>query len=351
MIGAMRFVLASFLLVACNSGSSNDRTTPDANTCPVSKETTLTIDSVTPLGSFSAPPTIKTFSGGASAKLGDTVLWTFAEAVLNGGAETRSSIFGFSSVGDAWRPWIVVDTKGVPNELIPLTEEERAHNLAKPEERFVVWPTGAIGTGLEAVVFYGKFTVKPGVLDISAIEGGIAHVRKGEGRARDRLPIFKTADPLFGLGPTLVGDQVYAWACIEGGCVLGRAPLSRVAERAAWAVWDGSAYNADLTKGSKMITNAPGDLSMSYNGWLRKYLVVHSESFTDKVVIHTADKPEGPWSSPIVAFQTGGDQYAGKEHVALSAPCGETIVVTHFARTSGSTEYVGELRATSLKLR
>lgn len=347
----MRALFASLFLIACNSGSSNDRQAPDANTCPVSKETTLTIDTVTPLGRFSAPPTVKTFSGGASAKVGDSVIWTFAEAVLSGGGDTRSSIFGYSSVGDAWRPWIVVDPKGVPTELVPLTDEERKHNVDVPSERFAIWPTGVVGVGSEALVFYGKFIVRPGALDITGVEGGVAHVRKGALSARDRLPVFKSPDPGFGLGPTIVGDQVYAWACRKDGCVLGRAPLAKVSDRSAWTVWDGSAYNADLAKGTAMITNVPGDLSMSYNGWLRKYLVVHSEAFTSKILIHTADKPEGPWSSPTLAFDTAGDQYAGKEHVALSAPCGESIVITHFARTGASMEYVGELRATSLKLR
>lgn len=352
----MRF-LAALLLIGCGNNSSiTQPATADANTCASSKETALVIDAVRPLGTFSAPPTLRTFSGGASAKVGDSVLWTFAEAVLTNptadGDRTRSSIFGYSSVGDAWRPWIVVDPKGVPTELIPLTAEERAHNLATPSERFVVWPTGAVAIGGEGVVFYAKMIARLAALDLTGVEAGIAHVRKGETKARDRLVVFKTGEPAFGIGPTVVGDQVYAWACVDGGCMLGRAPVARVAERSAWVAWDGTSYNADLGKGAKLITGAPGDLSMSWNPWVRKYVVVHSEAFTDKVVIQTADKPEGPWSAPMLAFQTGGDQYAAKEHVALRATCGELITVTYFARAaSDPSDYMGELRAMELKLR
>lgn len=346
----MRHVLACLVLIGCGNSSTTSTNRTDANVCPVSKETALGVESATPIGTFSAPPTLRTFSGGASARVGDSVIWTFAEAILTSG-ETRSSIFGFSSTGDAWRPWIVVDSKGAPAELIPLTDEERAHNLGKPTERYVVWPTGVVGTD-EAIVFYEKMTAKPAALDFTNVEAGVAHVKKGETRARDRLTVFKTGEPAFGRGPLILGDQVYAWACVEGGCVVGRAPLARVSDRMAWSVWDGSAYNADLTKGKPVITGAPGDLSMSWNPWIGKYLVVRSEAFTDKVMIHTADRPEGPWSTPVLAFQTGGDQYAGKEHVALRAPCGESITVTYFARTGMTpTDYTGELRAMSVKLK
>ncbi len=350
----MRSALALvLLLVSCSDNSSYSTPGPvDASSCKVSAASALEIESVRDLGTFSAPPTLRTFSGGASAKIGESVLWTFGEAVLTDGSEPRGSIFGFSSFGDAWRPWIVADSTGRPAELIPLTDEERAQNKATPDDRWVVWPVGVVEQSLEATVFYGRFKVGPADLDIRGVDAGIAHVRKGDLKARDRVVVFKTGTPAFGIGPLMHAGSVYAWACIEGGCVLGRAPAARLAEVEAWEAYDGAAFNKDLTKGAKLISNAPGDLSMSYNPWLRKFIVVHSESFTDKVVIRTADKPEGPWSTPVTAFQTGGNQYAGKEHVALSSACGESIVITYFQRaTDAGPEYVGELRAKEVKLR
>lgn len=350
----MRSALAVVLfVVSCSDKSSYNTPSPvDASTCKVSEKAALEIESVRDLGTFSAPPTLRTFSGGASARVGESVMWTFAEAVLTDGEENRGSIFGFSSFGDAWRPWIVADAAGRPAELLPLTDEERAQNKATPDDRWVVWPVGVIEQSLEATVFYGRFKVGPVDLDIRGVDAGIAHVRKGDKQARDRVVVFKTGTPAFGIGPMVHDGRVYAWACIEGGCVLGRAPLARLAEVEAWETYDGAAFVKDLTKGSKLITNAPGDLSMSYNPWLRKFVLVHSESFTDKVVIHTADKPEGPWSAPVTAFQTGGNQYAGKEHVALGSACGDSIVITYFNRVSdGGPDYVGELHAKEVKLR
>lgn len=347
------------VVLTAGCGDRPSYTTPgvaDTSTCKVSGKIALEVESTRDLGTFSAPPTLRTFSGGASAKIGESVMWTFAEAVLTNppatGERTRGSIFGFSSFGDAWRPWIVADAVGQPAELIPLTDEERAQNKATPDDRYVVWPTGLVEMSLEATVFYGRFRVRPGDLDIRGIDAGIAHVRKGDPKARDRIVVFKTGTPMFGLGPTIYAGFVYAWACIEGGCVVGRAPSAKVGEPAAWQVYDGVAFNADLTKGAKLITNAPGDLSMSWNPWLRKFILVHSESFTDKVMIHTADRPEGPWSAPVLVFQTGGTQYAAKEHVALSSACGESIVVTYFNRVADAgPDYVGELHAKEVKLR
>lgn len=324
--------------------------------CEVSKETSLAIASTRAIGAFAVPPTLITYSGGASAKIGDSVMWTFAEAVLTSsaiaGPRSLPSIFGFSSREDFLRPWIVTDKEGAPSELIPLTAEERDHNAKIPEDRFVVWPTGVIELAGEALVFYGRMKVGPSDLDIRGVDAGVAHVRKGDASARDRVVVFKPGEPSFGLGPLTHGDNTYAWACVEGGCVLGRAPTAKLTEHDAWQVYDGNAYVSTLTKGAKLITNAPGDLSMSWNPWVRKFVVLHSESFTDKVVLQTADKPEGPWSTPLLAFQTGGDQYAGKEHVALRSTCGDTLVATYFARTTAPPpSYSGELRAVEIKLK
>ena len=354
--------LFALALVTLATGCDNDPSYSEGppvtieQKCEISKETTVAIASTRVIGNFAVPPTLSTYSGGASARLGESVMWTFGEAVLKTplatGESTRSSIFGFSSREDFLRPWIVADKAGIPAELIPLTTEEREQNLKTPHDRYVVWPIGVLELAGEANVFYGRMKVRPGDLDIRPVDGGLAHVRKGDASARDRLTIFKTGEPLFGLGPTAHGDYVYAWACVEGGCVLGRAPTAKINEHDAWQVYDGKAYVSTLTKGASLITDAPGDLSMSWNPWVRKFVVIHSQFRTAKVVLRTADKPEGPWSEPLLAFETGGDQYAGKEHVALRSTCGDTLVATYFARTTAPPpSYSGELRAVEIKLK
>jgi len=68
------------------------------------------------------------------------------------------------------------------------------------------------------------------------------------------------------------------------------------------------------------------------------------------VLMKTAPAPEGPWSSPIVAFtgMTPGDgggfavDYSGLEHVELARDGGKTVVVSYARPLPGFLE--GEVR-------
>ncbi len=71
--------------------------------------------------------------------------------------------------------------------------------------------------------------------------------------------------------------------------------------------------------------------------------------FTDKIMMRTADRPEGPWSAPTLAFQTASDQdYAGVEQSPLATDCGRKTLVTYYHRQG---PWSGELHAVEITLR
>jgi hypothetical protein len=82
------------------------------------------------------------------------------------------------------------------------------------------------------------------------------------------------------------------------------------------------------------------ELSVSYNLYLKKYLAIYSYSDTiykkrsnDEIHMRVADKPEGPWGSPIIVYKPRRSYekdfcYAAKEHPEYSQH-GRTIYVTY----------------------
>lgn len=82
------------------------------------------------------------------------------------------------------------------------------------------------------------------------------------------------------------------------------------------------------------------ELSVSYNPYLGKYLAIYSYAGTlhkkgkkDQIHMRVAEKPEGPWSSPIKIYEPKRSLendicYAGKEHPEYSKD-GKKIYVTY----------------------
>jgi hypothetical protein len=355
MRGTAALSLLSLAIAACGGkvAPEESATTENSATCRRSATAGAEVASVRMLGEFPKIPGVRTFSGGSSTRIGGDVLWTFAEAVLeNDPSRTVSSFAGVAGIDEPLQPSVIHDGDA-PRELVPLTDEERAFNITHKNERIVIWPSGAIAVAGFPITFWTKFLVRPGFLDFEQMESGFAHVSPTTRSAVDRVTLFHGTAPAFGIGPLVHDGLVYSWACVEGGCVLGRAPIAELADPSAWRVRSGDSWSTDLASGTQLFTGPPGSLSMSFNKFLGKFLVVHSEAFTNRVVMRTADQPEGPWSQPVLAFETEQpDQYAGQEQPALASECGETILITYFGRTNRTdVDYEGHIRAVEVTLR
>ena len=84
---------------------------------------------------------------------------------------------------------------------------------------------------------------------------------------------------------------------------------------------------------------------MSWNPWLGKYLAVYTLGLTNRVMMRTAFRPEGPWSEPVEAFvgapTEGAFNYAAFEHPELAREDGRVVTITYFHPLGG---FRGEFR-------
>ena len=334
---ASRVLAGAALLAACDGAPASTRAT------------------VPELGALGHPAVVTARDGGASASVHGKTLWLFGDTLMT---LTGADGFSYRSSTAAWGDGASLslteplDAAGAPFQLLPYTDDELAYNRAGgPNERFALWPGGAIESGAGALVFFSYLKVHPGALNYEGLGVGVATLSPGATIA-SRAPalLFVPPVPGFAVGAVVADGFVHLYACdpvvgqLDSDCRVARAPADDATTSATWTVWDGATWNADLTAGLPVLHGAPGDLSVSWNAHLGAYLAVHSAIFSDEVVFHTAPRPEGPWTSAqqlfVGARQAGTNDYAAKEHPELATDGGRGLFVTYAHPLGGFDEDV-----------
>lgn len=381
-------ILLSALAASCVAGPQPSRTTPPvlpaaptpraapppASACVADTHVgmgglPLEIASIRDLGALQAPDGVTSRDGGASARVGGKVLWVFNDTLFDRPAEDgqryRSSTAGIGSERAPLTLSEPLDRSGLPLEMLPFSARERAYNDKHgPKERWALWPGSVIeGCDGGALIFYLKLKVHPRFLDYELFGVGAARAAAGATTAARDVPLlFNAPEPPFHVGALVDGPHVFLYACepedpLKSPCRVARAPRARASERAAWEAWDGASWTPDLGRAKPVLGDAPGDLSVSWNPHLGRFLAVHSEVFGNAILLHTAPRPEGPWTAPIrieaglhPIFPPGKglNNYAAKEHPELSPDGGKTIIVSYAHPLS---ELRGEIRLLEVRLR
>ncbi|MDG3015229.1 DUF4185 domain-containing protein [Speluncibacter jeojiensis] len=96
---------------------------------------------------------------------------------------------------------------------------------------------------------------------------------------------------------------VYAFGTPSGRD--GAAYLSRVREadftdQLAYEYWNGTGWTPTLPAAAVPVMASPvSEMSVAYNDYLHKFVTLYTDA-TSSVVMRTADRPQGPWSTPKV---------------------------------------------------
>ncbi len=310
--------------------------------CEVAAPKAARVVGVRTLGVQTQPPAVLQRNVTASLALGSRAVWAFGGALLGvtsaDGVRFLSSTAAESTLGDPVHLLESLDSLSVPKPLIPLTAEETAFNTGDSGDAQIwILPQSitAASSGTDAIVFYGKYLVRPD-LNWTRIAGGIARLRDGAITAtRDAQYLFNAPEPLFLLGGIVFDDYLHLYACNgSNGCTVARAPLATIDRHDAWSTFSdsdsGSKWISDLAGGSVVLENVGGAISVSQNAHLGSLLAVYSEPFSSRIVVRTAPRPEGPWTAPELAFDSheSGD-FGAVEHAAFSKNCGELLLISY----------------------
>jgi hypothetical protein len=230
-----------------------------------------------------------------------------------------------------------LDAAGGPAELFAWTAEELAFNQSNTDTRVVIWPlTGVRDDRNDRVlVFYEKLRVGSQTVRIGSSIAVWSQLEFGPVRpvldasSDEPTLLFRDPEPPFGQAALILGEHLYAFGCSDAlfhPCMLARVEAKSVFERSAWQFWTGREWSPTLADAVALL-EADSRLSVTYNAHVDRYLAYYGERERGEIVVRWADRPEGPWSAPIVLYTAG---------VELA----DVLVHPEYRRGGGSFEYL-----------
>lgn len=116
--------------------------------------------------------------------------------------------------------------------------------------------------------------------------------------------------------------------------ILARTPEHKIEDFDAWEFFYEGEWQKDITKVTRLCDHFGAEYSVSYSAFLRKYITVYTENgLSDKIILRTAVKPEGPWNPPLEIYETPETKwdktyfcYAAKAHPELSKKPDELLI-------------------------
>ncbi|TAQ88007.1 hypothetical protein B7494_g3682 [Chlorociboria aeruginascens] len=118
------------------------------------------------------------------------------------------------------------------------------------------------------------------------------------------------------------------------GVYVARVPHGSETILSAYQYWDGSAYTANRVynpSATQAVLGPPATQGqISWNPHLNSFLYLYT--YIDTVFGKTAPKPEGPWSSEVIVYQSTGYPYVYSPCQMMQFdPSGKTLTVTYTA--------------------
>lgn len=251
------------------------------------------IASVQLVGTMPVPEGVHHRWVGASARVGDQLVWTFPSTTL-----TSAPTVGFASVAyaDPARPLELsenVDEAGLPRPFIPRLPEEDdpafsllSMSLVPASDHTHAW-----------LFFQRVFIFHPVAVGLARVEPGAQEAERVEEM------FFDQQLERFSMGGFAHEGNVYLYGP-EGGVV--RAPVDEVdrpeSYRAYRAEFD--AWVPDLTQATPVLPEGWAFVfSVSYNRYLGGFLLVRSSERGDTIEMFLAARPEGPFE-PLGLIET-----------------------------------------------
>ncbi len=109
------------------------------------------------------------------------------------------------------------------------------------------------------------------------------------------------------------GPWVYLYGTPSGrygGVHLARVPERSVLDTARYQYWTGRGWRTGAdTQAAELVPAPVGELSVQYNSYLRRWLMMYLEDPYGTIVLRQAKDPTGPWSDPTTVVSSA--QYPG----------------------------------------
>ena len=113
-------------------------------------------------------------------------------------------------------------------------------------------------------------------------------------------------------------------------CKLARVRPGDATDGSAYRYWTGTAWSSRQALAAEVVPGTDSGLSVAWSEARGEFVALSNPGFSDEVLMATAPRPEGPWSSTALAFTTEATSYAVRIHPHLSSTDLATMGVTYF---------------------
>ncbi len=163
-------------------------------------------------------------------------------------------------------------------------------------------------------------------------------------------------DATFGSATLQTGGYIYVYGYAnfsnssgQKNLILARAPENELDDFTAWEFYSHGKWIKDFQNIAPIFSGAPPEGSVSWQPFLKKFVFVYTDGIWGKIVMRTAEAPEGPWDPPTMLYQCpemriskGVFCYAGKAHPELSAP--NELLISYAANSQTASEVFNDAR-------
>ncbi|CAN5571373.1 hypothetical protein BH18ACT1_BH18ACT1_12950 [soil metagenome] len=310
------------------------------------------------LGRVAKPTSVVGRDGGASARLGATETWVFGDTIMNppscANENLHTATAAIGQPSDMTALTEPLDACGAPSTFLRFQGDEA---YVGPCRRNALWPgsvvpDGGAGTGAVYVTRASFAQCGPYPDGYHGVEA--VTVRSGETEGTRRPVLFGPQEPEFAQANVLNG-YVYVYAELQPEQFVRKYKLARVPigdgalyDRSAYTFYAGTDANG-ASIWSSFVDDAVAlalggvdgqanagvaGVTVSWNPHLQKFLMVYAEFLGQNLVLRTADRPEGPWSTPSyldVVDETSGSNfvYNGREHPSYTSVDGSSLALTY----------------------
>jgi hypothetical protein len=315
---------------------------------------------VTHLPAIAQHPSVAPRPPGVTAQLAGRLLWVFGGTSYADGSTTIWSPSSYT-MSDRERPLELDEARigaSFASDFIPALPEDSAGLGAQESLAYAIGSLISI-SAQEALLFYSA--AKASGLASTQLGTRVARVEMAgsAARAEPLAPLLFAPDaPPFRDGLLAPDGSLYLYACPRRedsyfDCRVARAPLASATASSGYQYWTSDGWSSDVAKAVVVLSDAAGQITVSYNPYLRRYLSVHFVWILSQIALDVAQRPEGPWTRfaelEVPANSVGGLHFmvAAIEHPELAKECGRKLLISYQRPVS---EERNELRAIEVEL-
>jgi len=283
---------------------------------------------------------VSTQEGVMSLEYSDAVYWIFGETwldplkiITSAGATSALTSYDCDDAMDFLR-----DASGTMAQVIPNTSSEDWYNFINADwtgdstsSKYVIWPLSGFVYNDLGYIFYEKFEIiNNNYFNIADIGVGLSTAERGEIAVRLTPNKYEAEPTLFwaggdvkwGAASIIAQDEyiyVYGKKTTDGlnpAYYVARVDASSATDISAYRYYNGSDWVVDDSSAASVF-NGMNSLSLSYNDYLGKYIMVSSPPLSNDIEIRTAESPEGPFSEASLLFTNDAASDWGVNYVRL----------------------------------